>query len=367
MADRVRYAVVGLGYIAQSAVLPAFRQARRNSTLAALVSDDPDKLATLGTEYGVPLWASYDEYDALLRSGEVDAVYLATPNALHRDHAERAARAGVHVLCEKPMAVTGQECLSMIRAAREGGVKLMVAYRLHFEPANLRAAELAARGRLGEVRLFTSEFTMDVKAGDIRLQESLGGGALYDIGIYCINAARSVFRAEPLEVQALKLAGSDPRFREVGEMTGALLRYPGDRMASFVVSFGAAKISRYRIIGTKGHLTVDPGYEIWEDLVQEIRIGTRTTRRTFKRRDQFAPELAYFSDCIRNDTDVEPSGLEGLNDVRIIEALLRSAERGEPVRLELEADRLPAPKQARRRYKARPRPELYRASAPSRK
>ena len=144
------------------------------------------------------------------------------------------------------------------------------------------------------------------------------------------------------QVQALKLAGSDPRFREVGEMTGALLRYPGDRLASFVVSFGAAKISRYRIIGTKGHLTVDPGYEIWEDLVQELRIGTRTTRRTFKRRDQFAPELAYFSDCIRDDTEVEPSGLEGLNDVRIIEALLRSAERGEPVRLELEADRLRA-------------------------
>src|SRR4051812_34772421 len=146
MRRQIRYAVVGLGHIAQVAVLPAFANARRNSRLAALVSGDPEKLAALSEKYGVKELCSYQQYDELMRSGKVDAVYLCLPNSLHCEYAVRAARAGVHVLCEKPMAVTEEECERMARAAREGGkdgaVKLMVAYRLHFERANLEAAEI---------------------------------------------------------------------------------------------------------------------------------------------------------------------------------------------------------------------------------
>src|SRR5438552_6201353 len=154
-SDPVRFAVVGLGYISQVAVLPAFEHAE-NAVLAALVSQDPEKRHSLGKKYGVHRVFSYEDYQDCLESGEVDAVYIALPNSLHREYAVRAAEAGVHVLCEKPMAVTEAECRDMIAAAESREVKLMVAYRLHFERANLEAIEVVRSGRIGEPRLFTS-------------------------------------------------------------------------------------------------------------------------------------------------------------------------------------------------------------------
>ena len=332
---KVRYAVVGLGHIAQNAVLPAFAHAGRNSILSALVSDDATKLRRLGRRYKVPALFGYDAFDEMLEADLVDAVYIALPNSLHRAYAERAAMRGVHILCEKPLAVTGEDCEAMIRAADVGRVKLMTAYRLHFEAANMRAVEIASSGKLGEPRLFTSTFTMQVRAGDIRLQRALGGGTLHDIGIYCIQAARYLFRSDPIEVQAFQAAGKDPRFRQVDEMTSAMLRFPGDRLASFIVSFGAADVSAYRLVGTKGSLMLDPAYEYAGERRMRVTIGERTRERVFKPVDQFAPELLHFSDCILHDRTPEPSGVEGWIDVQIIEALLRSAASGRPVALDL--------------------------------
>jgi glucose-fructose oxidoreductase len=339
---RVRYAVVGLGHIAQAAVLPAFQHAKKNAELVALVSDDPEKRQELGDRYDVERRVSYDDFDALLQEGGVDAVYIALPNHLHREYTERAAAAGVHVLCEKPMAVTEQDCRAMIRACEENGVHLMVAYRLHFEPANLRAAELVQNGTLGDVRIFNSVFTMQVREGDIRLRQETGGGTLYDIGIYCLNAARYLFQAEPIEVFAFSASTGESRFREVDEMTTAVLRYPDERLASFTVSFGAADVSSYRLVGTEATLRVEPAYEYAGDLKHLLTSGGRTRERVFKKRDQFAAELDYFSRCIRDNVAPEPSGQEGLADVQIIEALLRSALTGRPVSLELKPDRLPS-------------------------
>ena len=347
---RVRYAVVGLGHISQAAVLPAFRNARRNSRLTALVSSDAEKLLTLGRRYRVRGLYSYEEYGDCLASGEVDAVYIALPNALHREHAERAARAGVHVLCEKPLAVTRAECQAMIDAARAGGVKLMTAYRLHFEAANLRAAEIVRSGRLGEPRLFESTFCMQVRPGNVRLEDELGGGPLYDIGIYCINAARSLFAAEPLEVVAATARGRDPRVAEVPEAASAVLRFPEERLASFSCSFGAADVGALEVVGTKGRLRLDPAYEYAQGLALEVRVAGRTRRRRFPKRDQFAPELLHFSDCVLSDRDPEPSGLEGLIDVATIEAILASARSGRAVALDLpERHRRPEPRQQIRR------------------
>jgi glucose-fructose oxidoreductase len=255
--QKVRYAVVGLGHIAQVAILPAFAHAQ-NSQLAALVSNDPEKLEQLGRRYKVKARFSYDQFEEGLRSAEVDAVYIALPNHLHREYAERAARAGVHVLVEKPMAVTEDDCISMIRVARENDVKLMVAYRLHFEEANLRAIDLVQSGRLGDARLFDSVFTMTVKEGDIRLNpRELGGGTLYDIGIYCINAVRNLFGAEPMEVVAFSANNGDPRFLQCEESTSAILRFPGrERLASFTCSFNATDVSTYRVVGNQGELVM---------------------------------------------------------------------------------------------------------------
>jgi len=332
---KIRYAVVGLGHIAQVAVLPAFAHAE-NSELAALVSDDPEKLEKLGRRYKVKERFSYDQYDDCLRSGIVDAVYIALPNHLHRSYTERAARAGVHVLCEKPMAVTEEDCLSMIRTAEENGVKLMVAYRLHFEEANLTAIDLVQSGKLGDPRLFDSVFTMQVKEGDIRLgPRELGGGTLYDIGVYCINAVRNLYGAEPMEVVAFSSNNGDARFQECEEMTSAILRFPGrERLASFTCSFGAADVSSYRVVGTEGEIAMDPAYEYAGELVQRVTINGKKRERRFPKRDQFAPELVSFSECILTGSSPEPSGWEGLADVRVIRALYRSADTGRPVTLE---------------------------------
>ena len=142
-AQRVRYAVVGLGHIAQVAVLPAFEHAQKNSVLSALVSDDPAKLAKLGRKYGVKNLWTYAQYGECLRSGQIDAVYIALPNDMHHEYVLKTARAGIHVLCEKPMALSEKECQEMIRVCKQQGVHLMTAYRLHFERANLKAIEIA--------------------------------------------------------------------------------------------------------------------------------------------------------------------------------------------------------------------------------
>jgi glucose-fructose oxidoreductase len=332
---KIRYAVVGLGHIAQAAVLPAFAHAE-NSELVAFVSDDPEKLEKLGRRYKVKARFSYDQFDEFLRSGVADAVYIALPNHLHREYTERAARAGVHVLCEKPMAVTEEDCRAMIRAAEEHGVKLMVAYRLHFEEANLKAIDLVQSGRLGEPRLFESVFTMQVEAGDIRLNpRELGGGPLYDIGLYCINAVRNLFGAEPMEVVAFSSNNGDPRFHQSEEMTAGIMRFPErERLASFTCSFNGADVSTYRVVGTKGELVMDPAYEYAGELKQRVTVDGRTRERTFPKRDQFAPELISFSECILTGAAPEPSGWEGLADVRVIRALYRSADTGQPVTLE---------------------------------
>jgi glucose-fructose oxidoreductase len=332
----VRYAVVGLGHITQAAVLPAFKHARRNSVLAALVSGEQKKLRQLGRRYGVKRLCGYEDVDELFAGGEIDAVYIALPNDMHKDYTVRAARAGLHVLCEKPMAVSAGECEEMIAATRDAKVKLMIAYRLHFERANLEAAKLARTGKLGDLRFFNSEFSMQVRDDNIRLNPpDKGGGPLYDIGIYCINAARYCLSQDPVEVWATATRSSDKRFREVDETVCATMRFKDERLASFVCSFGAADRSVYSITGTKGSLTVDPAYEYAAGLSYTLRAGGKEKKKKFGKSDQFAPELLYFSDCILEDRDPEPSGEEGLADVRIIEGMLQSISRGAPVRLDM--------------------------------
>jgi predicted dehydrogenase len=330
---QIRYAVVGLGHLAQTAVLPAFRNAQ-NSRLVALVTGDPKKRKKLAAKYKIDRVYSYDQYEQCLADG-VDAVYLVLPNHLHREYAVRAAKAGVHVLCEKPMAVTSQDCEEMIRAADENHVKLMIAYRLHFEESNLQAINVVQQGILGDVRIFTSEFTQQVTEGNIRLAYpvSQGGGPVYDMGVYCINAARYLMRAEPDEVFATEARNSERRFEKAGEMVSVIMRFPQQRLASFVCSFGATDVSRYSLIGTRGVLSADPAYDYAVELKEHLTIEGKRVSRKFPKRDQFAPELIYFSNCILNDKQPEPSGLEGLADVKIVEAIYESVRTAKPVKV----------------------------------
>jgi predicted dehydrogenase len=336
-----RYAVVGLGHIAQVAVLPAFAHAKKNSRLVALVSDDKTKRTQLSRRYRVPRAVGYKDYQKLLQEGAVDAVYIALPNSMHRDFVIRAAEAGVHVLCEKPLGVTARDCGEMMAACRRHRVQLMTAYRLHFEKANLETIKILRSGKLGELRYFNSIFSMQASDPNIRLDRKMGGGPLHDLGIYCINAARYFFGAEPTEVVATTASGNDKRFREVPEMVTATLRFPKERLASFTCSFGATDAAICHVVGATGRLELRNAYEYVEPIEMQITVGDRETVRNFKLRDQFAPELLYFSECVLRNKQPEPSGREGLADVRIIEALYRSAKTGKPVKLP------PLPKQKR--------------------
>lgn len=364
--SKVRYAVVGLGYISQDATLPAFFHAKSNSVVRALVSDDPLKARRLSAKYEVPLFYSYDEFDLCLKSGEIDAVYIALPNSMHAPYAIAAANAGIHVLCEKPMAPTEKECQAMITAAQDNGVKLMVAYRLHFERANLHAIEAIRTGKIGAPRVFSSVFTQQTAAGNIRLQQELGGGPVWDIGIYCLNAARYLFRSEPEEVFALAATSDDQRFREVEESVTAVLRFPQARLATFSCSFGAADVSEFQVVGTKGNLRADPAYDYSQGLRLKMTMNGITRESVFPKSDQFAPELLYFSDCILKNRDPEPSGMEGLADVRIIQSIYESIESGKLIKLSpAEIVSRPSVEQEIHRP-AVAEPELVHAHSPSR-
>lgn len=361
----VRYAVVGLGHIAQVAVLPAFAHAKENSTLTALISSAPSKLKKLGRKYSVKNLFSYDEYTQALQSGLFDAVYIALPNNMHAEYTIRAAQERIHVLCEKPMAISGDECEKMIDAARKNDVRLMIAYRLHFEEANLEAVRIVQSGKLGDPRLFASTFTMNVKAGNIRTQAGKGGGPLNDIGIYCLNAARYIFQDEPVEVVAASASINDPRFADVPETVSATLRFPGERVATFICSFNGGNVSSYRVVGTNGDLLVEPAFEYAGELKHRLTIKGKSKERKFPKRDQFAPELVHFSQCVLTGKDPSPSGEEGMADVKIMEAIRTSARSGRALALEpLAPPQRPSLKQEMRKQPVN-KPQVIKASAPT--
>ncbi|WP_343081634.1 Gfo/Idh/MocA family oxidoreductase [Ostreiculturibacter nitratireducens] len=332
---KIRYAVVGTGWISQQAFMPAVAQTG-NSEMTAIVSGNPDNAAKLAAFYGIESIYGYDAYDEMLAAGAVDAVYVALPNSLHAEYAIRAARAGKHVLVEKPLATTVEECEAMIAAAEETGVWLMTAYRLHNDPVTVEALERIRAGAIGEPRLFTSVFSFQSALDNHRLKAEHWGGPLQDIGVYCLNAARHVFGAEPVEAIAMKGQDEgDPRFTEVEETIAVTLRFSGGRFAQFLASFGAEVTDFYRVIGTKGEIVVDPGFRLETDTAMRLRQGEETVEQEVSPQvDHFGAQTAYFSDCILNGTRPEADGSEGLADVRAMLAIERAAATGQPQRIE---------------------------------
>lgn len=360
---RIRYAVVGAGWFGQSAVLPAFANAKENSELSAIVSGDAEKRAVLSSDYGVPAY-SLEQYDDLLASGRIDAVYLVSVNAAHKEEAVIAARHGVHVLCEKPLADTAVAAEEIIAACDRAGVLLMTAYRLHFEKGNLQVIDLIRKGTIGEPRVMISTFTQQVDPDNSRLDANLGGHPLLDVGIYCVNAARYLFRDEPTEVTSFIAAGNDPRFKKVPEMVSAVLRFPGERLATFVCGFGEAKTSAYQVLGTKGDLRMDPAFTHVGKRKMAITVDGNTKEMEFPESDQIAAEIVYFSDCIFQGRRPEPDGSEALIDLWIIEAIKSSAFKGMAVPLQPVLEK-PRPDKSQHIAKpARPEPELVNAAPP---
>lgn len=305
-----------------------------NSVMQAIVSGSPGPAQELAAFHGVPEVVGYAGYDALIHSDRIDAVYIALPNSMHADYAIRALRAGKHVLVEKPLATTLAEGEAMIAAAEASGALLMTAYRLHNEPGTIAALEAIRAGRIGTPVHFSSTFAFQSALGNHRLQASHWGGPLQDIGVYCLNAARHVFGAEPVEVQAMAARPlDDPRFAEIDAHLAVTLRFPEGRLAQFFCSFGAEMTEYYRVLGTEGELTVDPGYRFESAISLRLRRGAKVEVTDFPAVDHFSGQIAYFSDCIAAGTPPEADGAEGLADMRALLAIEESVRTGASVAL----------------------------------
>lgn len=337
-SQRIGYAVVGLGGIAQRAVLPAFRNSRK-SRLAALVSGDREKARKLARKFGASETYSYDEYGECLANPEVDAVFLASPNGCHAGQAIQAAASGKHVLCEKPMANTVDECRRMVEACRASNVRLMIAYRKYFEPASVALKEMVSAGKLGPLRLIHTAFTIMLPVEKVqpwRLDPRLaGGGALPDVGVYCVNTGRWIAGCEPLEASASSWTVDRSRFSDkLDENIAFQLTFPEGLVLQGTASFRAAKASFLQVHGEKGWAALDPAYAYDDERRLFGKIGGRWFEKVFPKIDEFALELDAFSESIRRGKDPEPDGIEGLRDVAVIEAIYRAAKthRSVPIR-----------------------------------
>jgi predicted dehydrogenase len=361
---KVRYAVVGIGWISQTAFLPGVEHTG-NSEVVAFVSGHEDKAAKVGEKYGVKDLYSYDEYDKLLSSGTIDAVYLATPNWDHVDLAVRTLDAGIHLLLEKPMATSVEDCERIIAASERSGAKLMVAYRMHHEPAMLKAFETARSGKLGHLRYFNSSFSQPVNYQNHRAKNGYWAGPVPDMGPYPINTVRNFFGAEPLEVSAMGTRTEPERFCDFDDQVAVNLRFPGGRIATMLMSYSGADLDDFRIVGTLGDLYSTPAFAMPGGFKHTVTVGESKSEESFHPTDQFGGELKYFSDCILTDKQPEANGEEGLLDIRIIAAVERALESGQPQKLEPYVRKLrPTAEQVQKLHKV-DEPELVGVHRPS--
>ncbi|WP_201861548.1 Gfo/Idh/MocA family protein [Microvirga soli] len=340
---RLGWAVVGLGKFALNQILPSFAESR-SSKLVALVSGNRQKAEQVASRYGVDTHNLYDyqTFDRIADNPDVDVTYIILPNALHAEYTVRSFKAGKHVFCEKPMAVTVEECETMIRAGREADRKLMVAYRAQFEPHNVEAIRRVREGEIGPLHLVTSDHgrILDPKdpADQWRMVKSLaGGGSLYDIGIYSLQAARYLTGEEPVEVFGqISNVKDDPRFREVEDRVAFQLRFPSGAVANLSSSYSTASVKRIQAFGEKGSLILDPGTEYeGNKLTVQSEKGRQEVK--VKEQSQFAAEMDHFSQSVMENRNPKTPGEEGLRDVRILQAIYRSAQEAKPVTLDVTA------------------------------
>ena len=325
---RIGYAVIGLGRIAGH-FMPG-TESTVNSEITALVSGHRDKAERIAAQYNVPTSSiyNYENFDQIAHNPSVDAVYVALPNSMHAEYTIRAAKAGKHVLCEKPMATSVADCETMIAACKAANVKLMIAYRCHYEPTNLRAIKLIRDGALGQVQAIQSAFGFNISPGEWRLSKKLaGGGPLYDVGIYSLNACRYLTGEEPDHIAAYaSVIDHDGRFNEVEENVAWTMQFPSGIVASCTTTYGANMDGYFRVYGSKGWLQVDKAF-VYEGLHLHAEYAGKQLDEPNPARDpsQFQAEAEHFSHCIQNGLEPQSPGEEGLRDMRYITEIYHSA------------------------------------------
>jgi len=325
---KIGYAVIGLGRIAGH-FMPGVLNTT-NSRITALVSGHRDKSQRIAYQYGVPDSSlyNYQNFDLIAQNPAVDAVYVALPNSMHAEYTIRAAKAGKHVLCEKPMCTSVADAESMIAACKAANVKLMIAYRCHYEPTNLHAIQLIRDGALGQVQAIDSAFGFNIGPGEWRLNKKLaGGGPLFDVGIYSLNACRYLTGEEPQHISAYaSVLDHDGRFGEVEENVSWTMRFPSGVVASCNTTYGANMVGFYSVYGSKGWLQVDQAF-VYEGLRLRANFSGTKLDEPNPARDpsHFQAEAEHFSHCIQTGLEPQSPGEEGLRDMRYITEIYRSA------------------------------------------
>ncbi|MFD2932979.1 Gfo/Idh/MocA family protein [Spirosoma flavum] len=355
--QRVGYALVGLGHLTLNQILPAFG-ASKKSKVVALVSGSPEKMQKVAAQYGVKKEScySYTDYDKLRDNKEVQAIYIVLPNGMHAEYTVRGAQAGKHILCEKPMANSAEECQAMIDACKKADRKLMIAYRIQYEPHNRMVREMVQKGQFGKVKSIVATNGQNSDNPDHwRFKKALaGGGSLPDVGLYCLNTIRYVLGEEPTEVMGyVHSTPNDPRFKEVEEQVNWLMKFPSGVQTSCSTSYGHHDDKNYKVLADTGWIKMDPAFP-YTGLQLETSQAQGTENQIIQHKisdkDQFAAELDHFSECVMENKTPFTPGEEGLQDQKIMEAIYQSAREGKPVKLALvdkkDAFRGPQPKQA---------------------
>ncbi|WP_215749562.1 MULTISPECIES: Gfo/Idh/MocA family protein [unclassified Gluconobacter] len=343
-SERVGFAVMGLGRLTLGEILPSFLQCRLAKPVA-LISGRKEKARSAGHDYGIGEESlfTYDEIHKLAERPDIQAVYVVTPNALHAGQVEALASAGKHVLCEKPMANSSEDARRMIEACHAAGVKLMIAYRCHYEPFNQLVRKLVQSGELGRPKLVEAINTqMQGDADQWRLKPELaGGGALPDIGLYCLNGTRAVLGEEPESLFAQMVSPpDDPRYRNLDETFSFMLRFPSGVIANCATSYGAHESKDLRIQLEKGWITLENAFAYTG---HRLRIGRRqgdhkaVSEWHIPAGNQFALEIDHFSECILKNQTPRTPGEEGLRDQKLMEALYQSARTGQMIHLPKDA------------------------------
>jgi glucose-fructose oxidoreductase len=335
-AERMRWAIVGLGSFALGQVLPEFGTTRR-SRMTAFVSGNPQKARDLGARYGVSRFYDYASYDTMRDDAEIDCVYIVLPVGLHAEYTIRALEAGKHVLCEKPMASTSAECERMVAAAKANGRQLGVAYRVHFEPTNREALRRIEAGELGAIRHVQNDHGFNANPQFAphkwRLEKALaGGGSMYDIGVYGLNTSLMMLEGDrPVSVSAVyAYPRDDSRFAEVeGGIDWRLTMASGVNVMGSSSYCYSPYASRQRYFGAEASLIMDPATTYYDNSLviegggqplRELGAGNPGT--------QFAAQLDSFSEAARANRPHLTPGEMGLRDIRLIEAMYRSADAG---------------------------------------
>ena len=329
---KINYCIVGLGRISLQHFMPGCKESQR-SQVTALVSGHRDKAEKYAAEYNISAKNiySYENYDEIAENKDIDAVYIALPNSMHAEYSIRAAKAGKHVLCEKPMATSIKDCKAMIEACRTAKRKLMIAYRCQLEPTNLHAVALIRSGKLGTIQMIESANGFVERAGEWRLNGKLaGGGPLMDVGVYSLNASRFLTGEEPQHFEAYSsVIDKDGRFDDVEENLGWTMRFPSGMIASCNTTYGANMPGFVRVHGSKGLLHLEPAFS-YEGIRLRTEIqGEPPIDETDPAKDpaQFAREGDHFAECITADKEPKTNGEEGLCDMEYMAAIYKACGR----------------------------------------